>query len=87
MNSKKYEEALELYKILTKDYFNDLEIWKKYIEFLFEINNLKDVKINCEIIEPKEGLNKSMQVLAKKSHLNIMCWYGQFYIDLIIMKR
>ena len=77
MNSKKYEEALELYKILTKDYFNDLEIWKKYIEFLFEINNLKDVKINCEIIEPKEGLNKSMQVLAKKSHLDIMCWYGQ----------
>ena len=78
MNSKKYEEALDIYKILTKDYFNDLEIWKKYIEFLFDVNNEKDENNpNLEIMEPKEGLNKSMQVLAKKSHLDIMSWYGQ----------
>ena len=78
LDSKKYEEAGDIYKILIKDYFNDLEIWKKYIEFLFEVNYLKDDNnLNCEIIEPKEGLNKSMQVLSKKSHLDIMCWYGQ----------
>ena len=79
MNSNKYEEVSDTYKILIKDYFDDLEIWKKYIEFLFEINDLKDKnKVNnINVIEPKEGLNKSMQVLAKKNHLDIMCWYGQ----------
>ena len=81
MNSKKYEEASEIYKILIKDYFDDLEIWKKYIEFLFQINELKNEKeennLMIDIIEPKEGLNKSMQVLKKKSHLDIMSWYAQ----------
>ena len=82
MNSKKYEEASDTYKILTKDYFNDFEIWKKYIEFLFEINNInknnnENENMKLDFIEPKEGLNKSMQVLPKKLHLDIMCWYGQ----------
>ena len=80
MNSKKYEEASDTYKILIKDYFNDLEIWKKYIEFLFEVNNINNKEednMQLDFIEPKEGLNKSMQVLPKKLHLDIMCWYGQ----------
>ena len=94
MDSKKYEDASDLYKLLIKDYFNDLEIWKKYIEFLFQIQKLKsgDKKVddnaqmsdmsNLEIIEPKEGLDKSMQVLPKKTHLDIMSWYGQLlYIN------
>jgi rRNA biogenesis protein RRP5 len=94
MDSKKYEDASDLYKLLIKDYFNDLEIWKKYIEFLFQIQKLKsgDEKgddnaqisdmSNLEIIEPKEGLDKSIQVLPKKTHLDIMSWYGQLlYIN------
>ena len=102
MDSKKYEDASDLYKLLIKDYFNDLEIWKKYIEFLFQIQKLKSDDENgntnnkkenddtvqmvdishLEIIEPKEGLDKSMQVLPKKTHLDIMSWYGQLlYIN------
>ena len=94
MDSKKYEDASDLYKLLIKDYFNDLEIWKKYIEFLFQIQKLKggdekgdvnaqmDDMSHLEIIEPKEGLDKSMQVLPKKTHLDIMSWYGQLlYIN------
>ena len=80
MSSNKYEEAHELYKILTKDYFSDLDIWKQYIEFLFEVNNItQKEKQNVEFIsmDTKEGLNKSMQVLSKKYHLDIMNWYGQ----------
>ena len=80
MSSNKYEEAHELYKILTKDYFSDLDIWKQYIEFLFEVNNItQKEKQNVEFIpmDTKEGLNKSMQVLSKKNHLDIMNWYGQ----------
>ena len=82
MASKKYEEASDLYKILTKDYFSDLDIWKQYLEFLFEVNNLNEEKGEDNgfiqgIIETKEGLNKSMQVLSKKNQLDIMCWYGQ----------
>lgn len=62
----------DLYKILTKDYFSDLDIWKQYLEFLFEVNNLNEEKGEDNgfiqgIIETKEGLNKSMQVLSKKS--------------------
>ena len=68
-NSKKYNEIQELYKILIKDYFDDIEIWKNYLEFLFEFNN--------EEITPKEGLNKSLQVLPKKNQVDIMCYYGQ----------
>ena len=77
MNSKKYEEANDLYKILTKDYFSELDIWKKYIEFLFEVNNIEKNETSLDIMDTKEGLNKSMQVLPKKNHLDIMCWYGQ----------
>ena len=75
-NSKKYNSVDDLYKILIKDYFDDLEIWKNYLEFLFEVNNNLE-NPNTEIIEPKEGLNKSMQVLPKKNHLDIMSYYGQ----------
>ena len=75
-NSKKYNSVDDLYKILIKDYFDDLEIWKNYLEFLFEVNNNME-NPNTEIIDPKEGLNKSMQVLPKKNHLDIMSYYGQ----------
>ena len=65
-SSKKYEESLDLYKILIKDYFSDLDIWKNYIEFLFESNTL----------DTKEGLNKSMQVLNKKKSIRyyVLAW-------------
>ena len=78
LSSKKYEDAYELYKVLTKDYFNDVYIWKQFIEFLFEVNNIQqnEEKI-MDILDTKEGLNKSMQVLPKKNHLDIMSWYGQ----------
>ena len=78
MTSKKYDEANNLYKILTKDYFDNLDIWKNYIEFLFEINNnFENNGAISEILDTKEGLNKSIQVLSKKNQLDIMCWYGQ----------
>ena len=73
MSSKKFEDAHDLYKILIKDYFSDLDIWKQYIEFLFEVNNLT----KTDSMDTKEGLNKSMQVLSKKNQLDIMNWYGQ----------
>ena len=63
--------------ILTKDYFSELDIWKNYIEFLFEVNNIEKNETSLDIMDAKEGLNKSMQVLPKKNHLDIMCWYGQ----------
>ena len=77
LSSQKYEEIDELYKILIKDFFSDLDIWKNYIEFLFEVKNLENNENVHNIIEPKEGLNKSMQVLSKKNQLDIMSWYGQ----------
>ena len=80
MSSKKYEDAHELYKILTKDYFSDLDIWKNYIEFLFEVNSLTQKEAQNDetiLMDTKEGLNKSMQVLSKKNQLDIMNWYGQ----------
>jgi len=77
LSTEKYDEVDELYKILIKDYFSDLDIWKNYIEFLFQINSLENKESYNNIIEPKEGLNKSMQVLSKKNQLDIMNWYGQ----------
>jgi rRNA biogenesis protein RRP5 len=74
MSSDKYEDANEAYKLLTKVYFDDYDIWKDYIEFLFQA---KEKNASNEILEPKEGLNKSMQVLPKKNHLDIMSLYGQ----------
>ena len=36
--SNKFNLALEVYKIAIKSYFNDINLWRNYIEFLFEAN-------------------------------------------------
>ena len=76
-NSKKYIIAYEIYKICIKDYFNDFEIWKKYLEFLFEINYRIKLQNKGEIPDTKNGLRKAMQVLSEKKQLDITIYYAQ----------
>ena len=65
-SSKKYQMANEIYKILVKEYFNDVDIWKKYIDFAVE----------TQIEDGKEVLGKAMQVLNKKNHLEVTMSYA-----------
>jgi len=58
-------------KKLCKKYFESLEIWSNYIEFLFEVKSEKG-----EFTEPKVILSKSLQALPKHLHINIISKYG-----------
>ena len=64
--SKKNLLANETFKIVTKEFFNDIAVWKAYIEFLFE----------SQVDDPKIALDKSMQVLNKKQHLPMTLHYA-----------
>jgi rRNA biogenesis protein RRP5 len=71
--SGKYELAFEAFKIALKNYFSDFNLWKKYLEFLFEVEKLKEANPGklTNVIEPKEGLNKATQTLNKSKHVEV----------------
>jgi rRNA biogenesis protein RRP5 len=71
--SGKYDLAFEAFKLSLKNYFNDFNLWKKYLEFLFEVQKVKEDnpgKLQA-IIGPKEGLNKATQTLTKSKHVEV----------------
>lgn len=84
--SNKHDLAHEVYKLLLKNYFSDLSIWKNYLEFLFEIENILNSteidsklkeKIHKNYVEPKEGLKKALQTLNKSKNLETLMTFGQ----------
>ena len=68
--SKKFDLALEIYKLCIKSYFGDMEIWKRFIEFLFEAQ--KEGVQSSEILTPKEGLNKALQTIPKAKNIEVI---------------
>jgi rRNA biogenesis protein RRP5 len=82
--SGKFDLAYEVYKIILKNFFSDMMIWKNYMEFLFEVDAEKqkqtnpDLKSKFESLfpEPKEGLNKAMQVLGKNKHVDLLVYFA-----------
>lgn len=80
-HSGKFDMAMEVYKILVKNYFSDQTVWKNYIDFLFEVQTLSGDQMTVEgfegFPEPKEGLNRALQVLAKERHIEMLIYYGQ----------
>ena len=86
-NSKKYIIAYEIYRICIKDYFNDFEIWKKYLEFLFEINYGIKLQNKGDIPDTKSGLRKAMQVLSEKKQLDITIYYAQLLFAFNIIEE
>ena len=83
--SNKHDLAHEVYRLLLKNYFSDINIWKNYLEFLFELENLKDSEIDQKLmekilksyVEPKEGLKKALQTLNKSKNVEMLLAYGQ----------
>jgi len=73
--AKKFGLALEIYKICLRTYFSDCDLYKGFIEFLFEVEHNK-VKINdvdnSEFIKPKEGLNRALQSVNKAKHIEVI---------------
>lgn len=69
-NQKKYEMVEPIFKKLCKKYFESLEIWSSYIEFLFEVLDKGDYT------KPKVILSKSLQALPKHLHINVISKYG-----------
>lgn len=64
----------DIYKKLCKKYFESLEIWSSYIEFLFDMRSQKQDE--SEFTEPKTILQRSLQALPKASHINIISKFG-----------
>ena len=77
--SNKFNLALEVYKIAIKSYFNDINLWRNYIEFLFEANkfNYANTYKDSEFYEPKDILNRALQALQQKDHIDLLIKYGQ----------
>jgi len=69
--SSKFEFIEPIFKRLCKKYFESLEIWSAYIEFLFEVE-----KEDGEFTKPKVILQKSLQALPKHLHINIISKFG-----------
>jgi len=77
--SEKYDLAFEVFRITIKEYFEDIQSWKNFIEFLFEIKslkiknekNLQIMKKMENIFDAKEGLNRCLQTLSKSKHLEV----------------
>ena len=61
----------DIYKKLCKKYFESLEIWSGYIEFLFEMRSQ-----DGDFTEPKTILQRSLQALPKANHVNIISKFG-----------
>ena len=72
------EELVEdIYKKLCKKYFESLEIWSNYIEFLFDVrNNEEMLGKSHNFTEPKTILQRALQALPKANHVNIISKYG-----------
>ncbi len=77
--SEKYDLGFEVFRICIKEFFEDIQLWKNFIEFLFEVKSLKIKKeSNVQVLkkldvvfDTKEGLNRCLQTLAKSKHLEV----------------
>ena len=77
LNSNNYKMANEIYLLSLKDYFNDVTLWKQYIKFLFNVNySDKQLNSNNDFATCKDGLNRALQVIVKKQHLDMMVYYS-----------
>lgn len=88
-SSGKYQFIEHIFKQLCKKYFNELEIWSDYLDFLFEMRELKKAKSSSSskteskflvtdltFTEPKTILSKALQALPKNNHVNIISKFG-----------
>ena len=67
--SGKNEHIEDIFRKLCKKYFESLEIWSQYIEFLFETKG-------DEFTKPKMILQRALQALPKASHISVISKYG-----------
>lgn len=72
--ANKFDEALEIYKITLKTNFTDFDLWKEFLEFLYEAQKQghKVSKIDGEpFTTPAEGLSKALSKLRKDKHIDV----------------
>ena len=67
----KVDYVEDIYKKLCKKYFESLEIWSGYIDFLFDMRG-KD----GDFTEPKTILQRALQALPKSNHVNVISKFG-----------
>ena len=86
--SEKYELAFEVFRICIKEFFEDVQLWKNFIEFLFEAkalkiknpSNVKALKQLESVFDTKEGLNRCLQTLAKSKHLEVNIIFSNIFL-------
>lgn len=65
--SGKTEHIEDIFRKLCKKYFESLDIWSQYLEFLFE---------HPDYTKPKVVLQRALQALPKSLHIGIISKYG-----------
>jgi len=88
--SEKFQLAFEVFRICVKEYFEDVQLWKNFVEFLFEVKALK-IKNESNVLvlkklesvfDVKEGFNRCLQTLAKPKHLEVIRY--SLFINLLL---
>lgn len=80
--SQKYDLAFEVFRIAIKEYFEDISVWKNFLEFLFEVRILKSknesnmslLKKLENVLETKEGFTRCLQTISKNKHLDVIIY-------------
>ena len=71
--SEQTEHVEDIYKMLCKKNFSNIEVWTSYIEFLFESR----ARLNAADFTPaKTILQRALQALPKAKHINIISKFG-----------
>lgn len=81
---KNYKIIEGIYIILTRKYNFHLDIWKKYVEYLFEAHSIKDnskhddhiLLQDVELTEKEKVLSKALQILDRKDQIELIRKYA-----------
>ncbi|CAI2362226.1 unnamed protein product [Moneuplotes crassus] len=81
---KNYKIIEGFYIILTKKYNFHLDVWKKYVEYLFEAHNIKEddkhpdhiLLVDVELTEKIDVLSKALKILERKQQIELMRKYA-----------
>ena len=84
LKRKSYKIIEGIYVILSRKYKFDVDIWKRYIEYLFTAQKIKDDESNedhilladVELSEKEKVLSRALQILDRKDQIELIRKYA-----------
>ena len=84
LKRKSYKIIEGIYVILSRKYKFDVDIWKRYIEYLFTAQKIKDdesnedhiLLVDVELSEKEKVLSRALQILDRKDQIELIRKYA-----------